>query len=331
LGKDARDWQVILAQEDLKKTSIDKKDKTKLDKTKIVPIAYRLFDVRYSYYTGKSRGFHSMPRPELIKHLSQPNISLTTTRQLKVGDTWQQAFVSNLFVESCYVSNKTSETTHVFPLYRYDDDNKKDAQVKILDENGKKANFTKEFKDFILQHFVNYETNIQSIFNYIYAILHAPTYREKYIEFLKMDFPKIPFTDDLVLFEQLAVLGGELITAHLLQSGAWEDLPVGEPMELHSNEMIAARYQAPRTVEKDGKPYEQAGRLYYNEKQYFDNVLPEVWHFKIGGYQVLDKYLKDRKKRNIFNELPHIQRMIQSLAYTVDKMQEIDALVEDWI
>lgn len=319
--KDTRDWKIKKALEQIQNEDID-----------IQKYAFRPFDDRFVCYNQclYDRG---TSRFNIMKDFIPPsqNLALVSVRNCQGVAYWEHTFVTDKIADAHLIPTGA----YVFPLYRYDDNKKDDTQTKILDENGKKANFTKEFKAFILQHFANYETNIQSIFNYIYAILHAPTYREKYIEFLKMDFPKIPFTEDFVLFEQVADLGGALIEAHLLQTGTWEDLPVGEPMELHHNTVEEVRYKAPQPLKGEKEMESNAnlasGRLYYNEKQYFDNVTPNVWQFKVGGYQVLDKYLKDRKGQDIFNELPHIQRIIQSLAYTVDKMQEIDALVGDWI
>jgi predicted helicase len=385
LGEDARDWKVTLAQEDLRKTSLDKKDKTKLDKSKVVPIAYRPFDIRYTYYTGKSRGFHCMPRGEVMKHFLHKNIGLITIRRSRSSQAWNFVFASDKMISGS-TAISSLDINYFFPLYIYQQkeifsvepnsefgkalkeleknfkpiqayyekhkaifdaiehpttgehhffeeartfyeehlaqfeknvaDLKKqhpDKQVNKAEGYDKVENFTPAFKDFIATHYAGRQLEAREIFNYLYAVLHSPTYREKYKDFLKMDFPKIPFVADLALFQQLSKLGHELSEAHLLESGAWEQIDAGMPMEIGSNEVKEIRYQD--------------NRLYYNEKQYFDKVSTEVWDFQIGGYKVLEKYLKDRKGKNIFEEIGHIERIIKVLTFTLQKMNEIDQVV----
>lgn len=383
LGEDARDWKVALAQDDLRKTSLDKKDKTKLDKSKVVPITYRPFDTRYTYYTGKSRGFHCMPRGEVMKHFLQKNIGLITIRRSRSLQGWNFALASDKMISGS-TAISSLDINYFFPLYIYQQkeifsiepntqfgkalkeveknfkpihayyekhkaifdaiehptegehhffeeartfyeghlaqfeknvaDLKKqypDKQVNKAEGYDKVENFTPAFKDFITQHY-SMHLEAREIFDYIYAVLHSPTYREKYKDFLKMDFPKIPFVADIALFQSLSKLGHELSEAHLLESGDWEQIDAGMPMEIGSNEVKEIRHQD--------------NRLYYNEKQYFDKVNPQVWDFQIGGYKVLEKYLKDRKGKNIFEEIVHIEQIIKVLTFTIQKMKEIDQI-----
>ncbi|MCE2687043.1 MAG: hypothetical protein LW595_00615 [Rickettsiales bacterium] len=152
----------------------------------------------------------------------------------------------------------------------------------------------------------------ETVFAYIYAVLHSPAYRTKYLEFLKIDFPRIPFDVDLASFNRLAIIGQELIDTHLMRRIPTSK--IGEP-EFEGEENFI--------VEKVAYNQENQ-RLYFNKSCYFNNVSLKVWEFKIGGYQVLDKYLKSRKDLSILEDLNHIQNIIKVLEFTIIKMNEIE-------
>ena len=171
----------------------------------------------------------------------------------------------------------------------------------------------------------------EDIFHYIYAIFHAPAYRSRYAEFLKMDFPRVPITSDPALFRQLAALGRELVALHLLDADAAPALlkpitryPVG----------------GDSTVEKGHPRYDEAQRRVYISKdnvqtgkqgQYFEGVPPEVWDFQVGGYQPCQKWLKDRVGRRLtYDDLTHYQRIVVALSETIRLMAEIDAAIPAW-
>ena len=164
----------------------------------------------------------------------------------------------------------------------------------------------------------------EDVFYYIYAILHSPTYRERYAEFLKIDFPRVPLTSDPALFWALAALGRELVALHLLESPA-----VLKPV---------TRYPVPgdNRVEKGYPKYtrvesEPAGRVHINQTQYFDGVPEAVWEFHVGGYQVLDKWLKDRRGRQLsYDDLTHYQRVVVALQRTMALMGKIDEVIPEW-
>ena len=150
------------------------------------------------------------------------------------------------------------------------------------------------------------------ILDYIYAVLHSPTYREKYKEFLKIDFPRVPYPKDKETFWQLVKLGGELRQLHLLESPTVE------------------RYITQYPIDGDNiitKPIFQNGKVYINETQYFDNVPQVAWNFYIGGYQPAQKWLKDRKDRQLeFEDIIHYQKIIVALTETDRLMKEIDRI-----
>jgi len=284
LGKDARDWKVELAQKDLKESGPDMK--------KVVPILYRPFDVRYTYYTGKSRGFQCMPRPEVMKHILEENLGLITVRQVAEG-IFNHTYVSEMIIESrITLSNKG--IGFLFPLYLYG-------------ITGKEPNINPEvFADLERKYGVRPEP--EAIFYYIYAVLHSPTYRKKYEQFLRYDFPRIPFVDDYGEFKELSELGKELVELHLMK----RSLPSAVKFDIPGS----------NTVEK--VKYE-GGRVWINKEQYFEGVPEDVWTFHIGGYQVLDKWLKSRKGRELDGgEVMHFIQVVEVIKKTLEIMARID-------
>ncbi|TAE01157.1 MAG: hypothetical protein EAZ97_03810 [Bacteroidetes bacterium] len=180
----------------------------------------------------------------------------------------------------------------------------------------KTENFTPAFQKFLENY--NDDASPEQVLAYIYAVLHSPNYRLQYADFLKMDFPKIPFPNSLPTFENLARLGQELIDAHLLRK--IPALEVGMAIGNGTNEVSEIRYVSESEVL--GK---KIGKLYYNKTQYFDKVSPEIWDFQVGAYKVLEKYLKDRKGEILENEeVRHLENVIKVLAFTLEKMLEID-------
>jgi hypothetical protein len=160
----------------------------------------------------------------------------------------------------------------------------------------------------------------EDVFAYMYAVFHSPTYRSRYGEFLKIDFPRLPLTSDAALFRALCALGDRLVGLHLLerQGASPPGFPVGG-----TNEVEQVRYTAP------GEGGHEEGRVWINREQYFAGVAPEVWGFHVGGYQVCQKWLKDRKGRTLsFDDLEHYRRVVAALAETIALMSEIDAEIE---
>jgi len=183
----------------------------------------------------------------------------------------------------------------------------------------KRPNFSTEFIQFIRQKYTkNYSP--EQIFSYIYAVLHSPTYREKYADFLKIDFPKIPFCEDESTFENLSDLGTQLIKYHL-----FEEIPSG--IEYKDFGQMCGEGQT--TVEKTEF---NANRLYINKNIYFDTISEEVYNFYIGGYQVLDKYLKDRKGKELqMNEVLNVAKIVKVISFTLKQMELIDNEIVEWI
>ncbi len=163
----------------------------------------------------------------------------------------------------------------------------------------------------------------EDIFNYIYAIFHSPLYRKRYAEFLRIDFPRLPLTTSVPLFRQLGALGGELVAWHLLQHPQLEGmggLITGYP-EGGDNR-----------VEKGYPKYDEVRqRVYINKAQYFEGVPPELWEHMLGGYQVLKKWLYDRKGRTLTSDdITHYQRIVRALAETRALMAAIDEAISSF-
>lgn len=302
LRRDVRDWKVKLAQEDL----ID----SGLDKDRIMPILYRPFDVRYTYYTGKSRGFHCMPRPEVMRNMIEENLGLITPRQT-IRD-FRHAFCTNL------ITNFNSLDTAgrfgsgcLFPLYLYADTDKKDLFSHTKESKEKKPNISFELFD-ALSTTYHKESSPEEVFHYIYAVLYSNIYRTKYAEFLKIDFPRIPFTKDYKLFCKMAEYGQRLVELHLLKSTEL-DLPSAKFQGKGGNKVQKLKYDK----EKE--------RLYINQDQYFTGITEEIWQYHIGGYQVCNKWLKDRKTSKLsLDDIKHYCKVATSLRKTIKIQREID-------
>ncbi|MCD6295760.1 MAG: N-6 DNA methylase [Deltaproteobacteria bacterium] len=311
LGKDARDWKVELAQKDLLDHG--------LDKNKIVPILYRPFDIRYTYYTGKSRGFHCMPRPEVMRNLiTGENMALITSRLTK-GETFKHAQVSSDIVEVICMSPKTSNNGFVFPLYLYakkDNPKKRSSGSTLMlfeppaEYASKTPNLSPDIVNHLRKNFGKTPTP-EEIFFYVYAILYSNIYRTKYAEFLRSDFPRVPFTKNSGLFSNLADHGKRLARLHLLQSSELNP-PIAKFRGKGEGIVEKLRYDS---SEK---------RVYFNQGQYFEGISKEVWEYQIGGYQVCHKWLKDRKGRTLStDDIKHYCRIATAIQKTIEIQKEI--------
>jgi predicted helicase len=280
---------------------------------------YRPFDKRYIYYTPMMIDW---PRPEVMRHMQFENLTLCIGRagQVVGQSYWDIIFCSksivdlNLFYRGGNVN---------FPLYLYP------AEGEMQIEEGRRPNlnpeFIKDVSDKLGLEFVSdgkgdlkQTFGPEDIFNYAYAIFHSPTYRTRYAEFLKIDFPRLPLTSDRELFKALAEKGADFVSLHLMESPTLNNLITGYPVA------------SSNTVEKVSYA-DNNQRVYINKEQYFEGVPPEIWNFHIGGYQVCEKWLKDRKGRTLtYDELTHYQKVIVALKETIRLMAEIDELIPGW-
>ena len=314
LGKDARDWKVSLAQEDLRShPDID---------THVAPILYRPFDSRFTYYTGKSRGFLCMPRKKVMEQmLAGKNLGLLATRSTEIVGGWKHVFVSQALAQLHTASLK--EVNHLFPLYLYKEKGGGKA------DRVRQANIDEEFIE-AASTALNLEFTPESagdlkasfgpedVFHYIYAVLHSPEYRRRYADFLKSDFPRVPLTQGRELFSILVGLGQRLAALHLMTAEA-DDKPAFA--REGTNHVERVRYVSPA----DDTP----GQVWINGEQCFEGIAPDTWAFAIGGYRPAEKWLKDRKGRTLsFDELTHYRRICAALAETPRVMGRIDQEID---
>ena len=279
----------------------------------VIPCSYRPFDKRWCFFGYE---FMDRPRRELIRHVAwRENICLLSPRQIGTS-VWLHGFIADSPPNDCLVSNRSREANYVFPLYLYPPPEGRGKSKSGLFEDadpfqGKERieNLSPKFRAFIDAKY-KHPYSPEEILGYVYAVLHSPTYRETYLDFLKIDFPRIPFVNQRSTFEALAALGWELVQAHLLKS---------IPQELN-----VAVTKGDFKVEKP--TYDpQHERLRINKTQYFSPVPRDVWAFHIGGYQVLDKHLKSRTGRTLsLDEIENVQNVVNVLRFTIDQMKRID-------
>lgn len=273
---------------------------------------YRPFDNMWlDYDTSKV----VRPRETIMRNMQKDNTALCLIKINSSVDGLFKVFVTSGVTDKTLLSSK--DNTNVFPLYAYKENMGKEERI---------VNFNKDLYDSIakgLNYLPCYDDNIlvdptseyngvlypQDLFDYIYAVLHSPSYRERYKEFLKIDFPRIPYPTDWEKFRDLVEKGEELRHLHLM-----EDLP-------HST---GVSFPIGGTMQVDCYRWEQ-NRVYINSEQYFEGVPESAWNFFIGGYQPAQKWLKDRKGMTLsFEDVKHYQRIIYVLQQTERIMSEID-------
>ena len=297
-------WRVKKARGDLSKVQNWEDNFTK--------ILYRPFDIRDIY-------FHDSvvwrTRKEVMQHMmAGENLGLITCRQIASG-IWQHSLVCDDIVDDSLVSNKTRERGYLFPLYLYSNSRKK----KLLNSKNsttKTLNLNQNLIESLTDSYSTKPTP-EEIFYYIYAVLYSNTYRTKYAEFLKIDFPRLPFTSDYDLFKILSRLGSELTSLHLMELPKLDDL------------ITEFRGGGDNVVAAIGKNSYKDGKLKINKTQYFEGIPEEVYDFHIGGYQVCQKWLKDRKGRALSEEdILHYQKIVVALNETIRIMKEIDEAID---
>ena len=317
LPRDRRDWQIRLAQEDLQNHPETEQY--------IVPINYRPFDTRYTYYTGQSRGFHCMPRPAIMSHLLMgENLALCTHRIIRSATTWQHIFVTNRITDGNCVSN-TDGPTHVFPLYLYP------SPEELAFSTERSLNFKPAFLTALSEALALPQTapfnlpegvSPEEILAYIYAILYSPKYRERYYEFLRYGFPRIPLPQDIEHFRTLAALGQRLIDCHLLR-----DISPAEAAPTGTRVPTVHRFEG----EGDGIVAQvrySDGQVRINPSQSFTDVPLAVWEYEIGAYQVCEKWLKDRRGAALSHtEVRQYRAILVAVAETLRVMEAIDGVL----
>ena len=298
--RESKRWKISKAREEIRKIE-------DLDKY-FVQCLYRPFDIRYLFYHNS---VIERSRKEVMRHTMEDNLALITNRQIRVENI-QHTFVSKWPVD-LHILELANASAYVFPLYLYPDEDKKDL-FSDLETLKRKPNFNPDIFKAISVGYKK-QTAPEDIFYYIYSILCSNIYRQKYQEFLKIDFPRIPFTKDYKIFKELADLGEELVSLHLLKSKKLDK--------------SIAKFPAKNSCKVKKREYnKKEERIYINDKQYFSGVSKEIWNYYIGGYQVLDKWLKERQGEKALSDddIKHFLKVITTLSHTIDLQKEIDKL-----
>jgi hypothetical protein len=322
LGPDVQDWSVVRAQADL----------GRLNEASFANIAYRPFDVFWTYYTGTSRGLHCRPRADVMSHYVRgPNLGLLASKAHQ-DKSFAHAFATSTISEAIFLSGTTASNAMNLPLYVYTND---------IDESGQRGMEGKMGTSRRLNVDLNLYTAIckaagidpadqagpeddfraanrdarpseVKVFDYVYGVLHTPAYRKAYAEFLKIDFPRIPYPPSPEVFAHVSEKGEQLRRLHLMEAAAIGETPY--IFDGEGNDVVASGY-----------PRFEEGKVRINRDQYFANVPKLAWEFHIGGYQPAQKWLKDRRGRPLsYEDVGHYQKIIKILAETDRIMNEIE-------
>lgn len=316
------DKEEILSKYDVKENNVwkieDVKQKAKaFEENNITRISYRPFDFKYIYYNNN---FIERSRNETMQHfLKNENLGIV----FKLGNAEENS--SSVMVSKSIIDFRSWSRPgmqggdYISPLYLYPNDKGQQTidqsiertpnlNIEIANKIGEKVGLTlTNEKETTKDTFAPID-----ILDYIYAVLHSPTYREKYKEFLKIDFPRVPYPKDHDTFWKLVKLGGDIRQIHLLESPL-VDKPISKYPETGTNIV--------------GKPKYENGKVMINETQYFDDVPEVAWNFYIGGYQPAQKWLKDRKDRELqIDDIRHYMKIIVALTETDRLIKEIDKI-----
>jgi predicted helicase len=315
-------WSYSRAKEELRKGSWD---------SEVGDCAYRPFDTRRTVY---DRNVVSILRRNVMSQLRNiDNVALISSRVVNDAE-FAHIFVADMPVDKIFLSNKTSTNAYVFPLYFYGDnsgqlplrDSTDDIQDRFINLS---PSFVSASSELLKMTFIADEhgdlTNTfgpRDLFDYIYAVFYSPTYRVRYAELLKADFPRVPLTQNTELFRQLCACGSELIGLHLMKQHTPKitRYPVAG-----GNKIESVHYSAGTTATPE------EGRVWINREQYFEGVLREVWDFHVGGYKPCEKWLKDRRGRQLtYDNLTQYQQIVSVVTETLRLMVQIDCVIDEF-
>ena len=311
LGPDARDWKVPTAQKDIRQNPPSLGS--------LVAIQYRPFDARWTHYTGSARGIYASPCRSTMAHmLKSKNLGLITARS-NAKSANDHFFVTRLITEA--KCGESSRQCALFPLRLF--------QINEMENDGfdfgqhSESNFSTAFLKSLKGLLPSTILTPEDIFHYIYAVFHSPGWRSRYAEFLKIDFPRLPLTGNLALFRELSRIGGELAALHLLESPK-----LNKPI----TKFIGTSREVTKIGWTDDAVWIDAGgkkAATTSGSSGFKGVSDAVWKFQIGGYQVCEKWLKDRKGRTLTDEdIAHYHKIVVALSETIRLMTDIDEVIE---
>jgi len=293
LPPDGRDWTAASAMADVRGKS-----------GTVQPVLYHPFDVRWTLYTGKTKGWMAYPRSPLMQSALRPNLLLLTVRNARRNNV-DSFFVATTLVDKDAVSPFDNAT--FFPLYVYpvgDPGNR-------LRFDERQLNLAEGLLADLMSHLRLETITPEQVFYYIYALLHAPSYRERYGELLTIEYSRIPFTSDAQMFIKLTALGEDLVRIHTLS----ETLPVVSRFPVKGG----CEVERPRLAD---------GRMYINDLQYFEGVDDSVWEHTIGGSRIVEKWLKERRGRTLsFADIKQVHQIVAAIARTIVLTKALDEII----
>ena len=298
ITKEGRNWTVARAQADVRENAAT---------LRFPGYDYRPFDRKFVIYTGRTNGILSRPVSRSYDCLlSGLNFALILCNKLSSTD-FNHVFCCETLPDRCLLSNRTSETTKIFPLYTA-----RNAVKNFFDSGDSLVPNLQPEAVARFEAIAGRKITPEELFDYIYAVLHTPGYRQRYREFLKVDFPRIPLPKDGAHFEAMAGKGGALRRLHLLQDADGWVLEATYPVA-GSNAVEAVRWEG--------------DRVYINAQQHFGHVPREVWEFYIGGYQPAQKWLKDRRGKALdYEDIERYRRIVHALVETIRIMDELERM-----
>ncbi|MBN2594160.1 MAG: N-6 DNA methylase [Sedimentisphaerales bacterium] len=289
---------------------------------------YRPFDDSWIF---ASESFVHRLRKEVMQHLARENIALCVGRAgLVQSGEWDLIFCVNSMCDHNLFYRGSSMN---FPLYVYSDGKRlfedsqsswpsgKEGRIPNLDKGFVNELTKKIGLKFVSDGVGDFKKTFgpEDVFDYIYGVLHSPEYRDLYAEFLKTDFPRIPWPKGRTVFRDVAKVGGQLVKLHLLEAEILEDAKQWPRFPVKGDSIVEKGY--PTYVARADEP--QKGKVYINKDQFFEGVTPDVWEFHIGGYQVCEKWLKDRRERELsYDDINHYQKIVVALGETIRLMKE---------
>ncbi|MCD6198215.1 MAG: N-6 DNA methylase [Deltaproteobacteria bacterium] len=301
--KDKANWKL--------KTAREKVRNDKDWESAFAKILYRPFDIQWIFYHD---ALIERSRKDVMRHMMRENLGMISNRQVN-GD-FRHALCTNYIINDCTVSLETRERSYLFSLYLYPDPVQKDLFKHLEESKEREANINPKVFSALAKAYKT-DSEPEDIFYYIYAVLYSNIYRTEYAEFLKTDFPRIPFTKDERLFHKLRECGKLLVDLHLMQSPML-DLPIAKFQGTGDKRIEKIKYD------------KKLSCVYINKHQYFEGIQENIWQYRIGGYQVLSKWLKDRKGKVLsLDDVKHYCKITTAIQSTISIQKNIDEIYRE--
>lgn len=289
-------WSAVKAKNDVMTNS----------QIQVKPYLYRPFDIRYVIYSNTSGGIIGRPRASTMDQMKNDNLALITVH-FQSTFPFQHALVTDLVSDLNSVSMQTGEQSFVFPLYVYQTEFGREIRYSNIRTDIAKAIATgldKQYQE---------EISDEDILGYVYAILYSQKYRDKYRELLKVNFPRIPYPVNYDSFARLKEYGNKLIKLHLFKNTQQENADY----ECHIEDLLIQK-----GVFDDGK-------VYFNKKTYISGISEEIWEMYVGGYQPIQKWIKDRKGMSLKqSDILTVTHIADVLVKTKEIMARIDEIIQ---